>query len=154
MLIINKITKIPRYIKQFIVVFCDAISCILAVWLGLFLRLDKFIPLTGNLIWAVILSIIILLPIFWFCGIYSNIFRFSGKAVLISILSAITFYGIIYFVTLVVHFFYSINDYFIYFTYLILISYFLLNSKIFFSELKIGSYKFGLIFVINWCFLF
>ena len=55
---------------------------------------------------------------------------------------------IIYFVTLVVHFFYSINDYFIYFTYLILISYFLLNSKIFFSELKIGSYKFGLIFLV------
>ena len=55
---------------------------------------------------------------------------------------------IIYFVTLMVHFFYSINDYFIYFTYLILISYFLLNSKIFFSELKIGSYKFGLIFLV------
>jgi len=55
---------------------------------------------------------------------------------------------IIYFVTLVFHFFYSINDYFIYFTYLILISYFLLNSKIFFSELKIGSYKFGLIFLV------
>jgi hypothetical protein len=55
---------------------------------------------------------------------------------------------IIYFVTLVVHFFYSINDYFIYFTYFILISYFLLNSKIFFSELKIGSYKFGLIFLV------
>ena len=55
---------------------------------------------------------------------------------------------IIYFVILVVHFFYSISDYFIYFTYLILISYFLLNSKIFFSELKIGSYKFGLIFLV------
>ena len=55
---------------------------------------------------------------------------------------------IIYFVILVVHFFYSINDYFIYFTYFILISYFLLNSKIFFSELKISSYKFGLIFLV------
>ena len=55
---------------------------------------------------------------------------------------------IIYFVTLVFHFFYSINDYFIYFTYLILISYFLLNSKIFFSELQISRYKLGLIFLV------
>ena len=55
---------------------------------------------------------------------------------------------IIYFVILVVHFFYSISDYFIYFTYLILIFYFLLNSKIFFSELKISRYKLGLIFLV------
>ena len=55
---------------------------------------------------------------------------------------------IVYFAILVIHFFYSINDYFIYFTYFILISYFLSNFKIFFKELKISSYKFGLIFLV------
>ena len=48
---------------------------------------------------------------------------------------------IIYFVILVVHFFYSINDYFIYSTYLILISYFVINLKNFLNEFKISKYK-------------
>ena len=54
---------------------------------------------------------------------------------------------IIYFVILVVHFFYSINDYFIYSTYLILISYFVINLKNFLNEFKISKYKLGIIFL-------
>ena len=55
---------------------------------------------------------------------------------------------IVYFVVLVVHFFSSINDYFIYFTYFILVTYFLFNFKNFLTELKIGKYKFSIIFLI------
>ena len=54
---------------------------------------------------------------------------------------------IIYFVILVVHFFYSINDYFIYSTYLLLISYFVINLKNFLNEFKISKYKLGIIFL-------
>ena len=55
---------------------------------------------------------------------------------------------IVYFIVLVVHFFSSINDYFIYFTYFILVTYFLFNFKNFLTELKIGKYKFSIIFLI------
>ena len=55
---------------------------------------------------------------------------------------------IVYFVILVVHFFSSINDYFIYCTYFILVFYFLFNFKSWLNELKISSYKFGIIFLI------
>ena len=55
---------------------------------------------------------------------------------------------ILYFVILVVHFFSSINDYFIYCTYFILVFYFLFNFKSWLNELKISSYKFGIIFLI------
>ena len=55
---------------------------------------------------------------------------------------------IVYFVILVVHFFSSINDYFIYFTYFILVFYFLYNFKNSLTELKISNYKFGIIFLI------
>ena len=55
---------------------------------------------------------------------------------------------ILYFVILVVHFFSSINDYFIYCTYFILLFYFLFNFKSWLNELKISSYKFGIIFLI------
>ena len=55
---------------------------------------------------------------------------------------------IIYFLILILNFFSSINDYFIYFSYLILLTYFLFSFKDFFTELKISKGKFSIIFLI------
>jgi FlaA1/EpsC-like NDP-sugar epimerase len=95
--------NLPRYIKQIIVISIDVALCIFSFWVSLFLRLDKFIFLKDNLMWAVIIAIVIALPIFWTFGLYRILFRYSGKAALTSIFFAILIYGVFYFLIITVY---------------------------------------------------
>jgi FlaA1/EpsC-like NDP-sugar epimerase len=99
--------NLPRYVKQIIVISIDAVLCAFSFWFSLFLRLDKFIFLKDNLIWAVIIAIAISLPVFWTFNLYRALFRYSGKATLVSIFFATLIYGVFYFFIITV---YGITD--------------------------------------------
>lgn len=91
------ISSLPRYTKQAMAMLSDASLCVISVWFGLYLRLDYFVTLQDNILITTIISILLAIPIFWSFGLYRTLFRYSGKSVIISIASAITIYGLLFF---------------------------------------------------------
>ena len=70
--------NLPRSVKMLIAGIVDATLCLLTVWLAYYLRLGVFVELSEQALLAVIFSISIALPIFFLCGLYKAIFRYSG----------------------------------------------------------------------------
>jgi FlaA1/EpsC-like NDP-sugar epimerase len=86
----------PRTIKRFVAILVDLGLCVLATWLAFYLRLGEFLPLSGNTLWPLIVSIGLALPIFIAYGLYRAIFRYSGWPALLIIIRAVATYGVIY----------------------------------------------------------
>ena len=99
--IINKILSLSRISKRIIVVLNDLFLCIFSTYFAFYLRLGELIPIT-NTFNASLISILILLPIFTFRGLYKVIFRHSGWISMKSVSQAIFIYGIIYFIIILV----------------------------------------------------
>ena len=87
---------LPRWAKRFVVLALDTALCVLTVWLAFYLRLGEFVALSGNTLWAAMISIGISLPIFIVSGLYRAIFRYSGWPALLTIAKAIGIYGVLY----------------------------------------------------------
>lgn len=85
------VLALPRPAKRFLVLALDASLCVLAVWLAFYLRLEKFVPLTGPAMWAAVASVVLALPIFVSSGLYRAIFRYSGLPAMVAVACAITF---------------------------------------------------------------
>lgn len=90
------ILGLPRWTKRFVVLALDVALCVLTVWLAYYLRLGELVPLSGNALWAVGVSISLALPIFVGFGLYRAIFRYSGWPALLSVARAVTVYGLLY----------------------------------------------------------
>ncbi|MDA8721953.1 polysaccharide biosynthesis protein [Candidatus Pelagibacter bacterium] len=101
--LIKQTLNLPRYAKKILAIFSDAALCVIATWIAFYLRLDKLVVLQGNSLWAAIISIVIAITVFWFCGLYRTIFRHSGKSVVITISIAISIYGLLYFSIITVY---------------------------------------------------
>ena len=79
-LLIKLTLNLPRYAKKIIAIVSDAASCVIATWIAYYLRLEKVVLLQGNVLWAAIISITLIVTIFWIFGLYKTIFRYSGKS--------------------------------------------------------------------------
>ena len=90
------ILKLPRFVKQLIVVFVDIIFCVASVIAAYFLRLDAIIALEEISLLPIILSIILALPIFFVFGLYKEVFRFSGLPAVLSVTKSVFVYSIGY----------------------------------------------------------
>lgn len=90
------ILAIPRFAKRWIALSVDFGLCILTVWLAYYLRLGEFVAISGNALWAVIVSIGVALPIFVLSGLYRAIFRYSGWPALLAVARAVGIYSIFY----------------------------------------------------------
>ena len=101
--LIKQTLNLPRYAKQVLAIFSDSALCVIATWIAFYLRLDKAVVLQGNSLWAAIISIVLAITVFWFSGLYKTIFRYSGKAVVITISIAISIYGLLYFSIITVY---------------------------------------------------
>ena len=101
--LVKQILNLPRYAKQVLAIFSDSALCVIATWIAFYLRLDKAVVLQGNSLWAAIISIVLAITVFWFCGLYKTIFRYSGKSVIITISIAISIYGLLYFSIITVY---------------------------------------------------
>ena len=92
----NKVLSQPRQVKTLIAIFVDFICCIFSVWFSYYLRIGNLLPLNERGIEALIISIVLIFPIFIYYGAYKNILRFSGIYALINFSKVITIYGAIY----------------------------------------------------------
>jgi FlaA1/EpsC-like NDP-sugar epimerase len=77
------VLNLPRLIKRSVVMIVDILICFLSVYIAYYLRLGEwcFYLSTGDLRpWVVILtSIVIGIPMFYYFGLYREIFRYSGS---------------------------------------------------------------------------
>ena len=73
--LLDTIPSQPRSVKTFFGISIDFACSIFSVWVAYYLRLGNFISLSDRGLTALILSISISYPIFYFFGIYKTIFR-------------------------------------------------------------------------------
>ena len=100
---LNLFLSLPRFAKIIIVLLNDASLCAISLWLAFYLRLDEFISMIGNTLLSALISVFILLTIFWLFGLYRTVFRYSGKYALTSITFAIGTYGLLFFFIITIY---------------------------------------------------
>ncbi len=94
--LLNIIPSQPRSVKTFFAICLDFACSIFSVWVAYYLRLGDFISLSQRGLTALILSILISYPIFYFFGLYKTIFRYSGINSLLTVSRAMFSYSIFY----------------------------------------------------------
>ena len=87
---------LPRMAKRIVVLSVDLGLCVFTVWFAYYLRLGELVPLSGNALWAIGVSVGLALPIFIVSGLYRAIFRYSGWPALLTVARAIGVYGLLY----------------------------------------------------------
>ncbi|WP_251372091.1 nucleoside-diphosphate sugar epimerase/dehydratase [Polynucleobacter sp. UB-Siik-W21] len=95
---IKLLVKLPRPIKQSIVIFIDLFICLLSIWFAIGLRLEEWQTPVGNQWWAFILAPAFFIPIFFAFGFYRTIFRYFGFAIFNSIFKPFVLYCILFIV--------------------------------------------------------
>jgi FlaA1/EpsC-like NDP-sugar epimerase len=90
------ILTLPRVAKRFVALCVDTGLCVLTVWIAYYLRLGDLVPLSGNALWAIGVSVGIALPIFIVSGLYRAIFRYTGWPALLTVARAVGVYGLLY----------------------------------------------------------
>jgi FlaA1/EpsC-like NDP-sugar epimerase len=99
----NKLLSQPRYVKQTMVVFADAVMGVVAVWAAYSLRLDTpHWPYSPHQWWPYMLAPVLAMPIFWRNGLYRAVFRHSGMAAMRALAVAVTVYAVLFFGVLIV----------------------------------------------------
>jgi FlaA1/EpsC-like NDP-sugar epimerase len=91
---------LPRALKRTLVLLIDSGLCVISVWFAFYLRVGEFLPLSGAPLWALsvtaIGSLVLIIPIFIFSGLYRAIFRYNGLPALMAVFKAMLIYGFIY----------------------------------------------------------
>lgn len=95
-LVFKPVLNFHSYTKLAIVLLIDISLCIITVWFAFYLRLGNFIHLSTPQLWAVIISILLAIPVFFFSGIYKTVFRYSNWTTIISLGRSSIVYGLIY----------------------------------------------------------
>ena len=81
----KKILKLSKFYKRFLVVITDIFLCFFSVWFAFYLRLDKFLHIQNEVLWASLISVILAIPIFFVFNLYRTIFRHSGFEIVSSV---------------------------------------------------------------------
>ncbi len=92
----QSVLALPRPAKRIIVLAVDISFCVLSVWLAYYLRLGEFIPMAGKPMVAAAVSVLLAIPLFIVSGLYRAIFRYSGLPAIVSLVRAISIYGLMY----------------------------------------------------------
>lgn len=87
---------LPRGSKRLMAAAVDVALCALTVWLAYYLRLGYFVSLAGRPTVAVVLSVALALPAFYFLGLYRMAFRRAGTDILPTVTLACGAYGLCY----------------------------------------------------------
>mgnify|MGYP001292589942 CR=1 FL=1 len=104
---LSKFLELPRQIKVILMVFIDSTLCSLSIWFSYYLRLGNFqTPIEWMLI-PIIISIIISFLIFWFLGVYKNVFRSFDIYNITKLFEAVLIYSILFFLVITI---FSIED--------------------------------------------
>lgn len=90
------VLSLPRPLKRGLVLGVDAALCVLSVWLAFYLRLGEFVPLAGAIVWPLLGSFVLALPIFVVSGLYRAIFRYSGFPAMVAVARASVLYAMVF----------------------------------------------------------
>jgi FlaA1/EpsC-like NDP-sugar epimerase len=90
----TRILSLSRSLKRVIVLGVDVCLCVLSVWLAFYLRLGDFAPLADPMLWPVLASFVLALPIFIMSGLYRAIFRYSGMSAMVAVARASVLYAL------------------------------------------------------------
>jgi FlaA1/EpsC-like NDP-sugar epimerase len=93
----KNIINLPRYAKRIIAILIDIGLCILCTWLAFYLRLEQIIQINNITFLAVVISVLLVIPIFWLMGMYKTIFRFQGSSIIFTVFVATFAYALLYF---------------------------------------------------------
>ena len=99
----KNIINLPRYAKIIIAIIVDTGLCILCTWLAFYLRLEQFIKINNETIFAVFISIFLAIPIFWLIGLYKTMFRFGGSSIILTVFIATFSYSLLYFAVISIY---------------------------------------------------
>lgn len=94
--LITPVLALPRSAKRTVAIMVDMSLCVLTVWLAYYMRLGEFVTLSGNALIATGVSMALCLLVFVVFGLYRAIFRYSDWPALITVLRAISVYGLLY----------------------------------------------------------
>jgi FlaA1/EpsC-like NDP-sugar epimerase len=92
----EQVLSLSRPIKRGLVLGVDACLCVLSVWLAFYLRMGFFMPVAGAMVWPVLVSLVLALPIFIASGLYRAIFRYSGLHAMVALGRAVLLYGLVF----------------------------------------------------------
>jgi FlaA1/EpsC-like NDP-sugar epimerase len=92
--VVGFILDLPRTVKRGVALSVDAGLCVLTVWLAFYLRLGVFVPLSEPLVWPLIASVLLALPLFISSGLYRTIFRYSGMPAMMAVVRVMWLYGL------------------------------------------------------------
>ena len=91
------IINLSRYTKRIIAISIDITLCIFCTWLAFYLRLEKFFEINEITIFAIEISVLLAIPIFWLMGLYKTIFRFAGLSIIFTVFLSIFVYSLFFF---------------------------------------------------------
>ena len=92
----NLILGLPKFVKRTLILLTDTFLCFFTVWFSFYLRLDKFLEIKNEVVWAALISVAIAIPLFFIFKLYKTVFRYSGLEIVSSTLPAFLTYAIIY----------------------------------------------------------
>ena len=101
--ILNSFSSLNRYSKRLVAVLSDVFLCFFCTWLMFKVREFYWLSIKpgteSSLLFdfnSAAISILIAIPIFWLFGLYRTILRYSNFSMVLNILIASSFYGILY----------------------------------------------------------
>lgn len=74
----EKLLSLPRLYKQFFAFTCDVLTCSLAMFVAIYLRIGQVPELRTGVIFSLVIAPVIALPIFYFFGLYRAVYRHAG----------------------------------------------------------------------------
>ena len=90
------ILKLPRVLKHSIVITADILMCIVVSWLSFFLRLGELTDINPPLLWVILVSICLSIPLFSVFGLYQTVYRHIGWQVLLRICQVMAVYSLFF----------------------------------------------------------
>lgn len=93
----SKILNIPKQIKIILMILIDSSLCCLSIWFAYYLRIGNFSTPIEWMIIPMLIAISISIIIFWFLGVYQNIFRFFDNYSILKLFKSISIYSIFFF---------------------------------------------------------
>ena len=100
----NKLTipllALPRPAKRAVVVLLDICLSVVAVWIAFYLRIDQTGLPQLQQKYVYLLAPLLAFPLFVRFGLYRAIFRYTGMSALVSTAKAVSLYGVVFFLAL------------------------------------------------------
>lgn len=96
----SSLFRLPRRAKQMLVLLVDCTAVLLSVWLAFYLRVEQLSAPVQQQGYVYALAMLLFIPIFTQMGLYRAIFRYSGMPALMTTTTAVSIYGVLFFVAL------------------------------------------------------